>query len=286
MNSELQPDYTTIGHVTVDVREDGTRGPGGTALYSALQAARLGLRARIVTAGVPREIEGLLEPYRPELDLVVLGAQHTTTLATRGVGAEREQRLLAWAGPIEGIPPLSTSILHIAPVARETFRGWDARAELVGLTPQGLARRWERIGGRVTLGDPPEAAIPLAARCDALVISEDERESCAGLLTAATAAGALVAVTAAERPGTLLLDDGSQLPLEVSAVAEPVEDLGAGDVFAAGLFVELWRGRAPAQAARFAGAAAAVRMRGRGPQAIGGEAEIAARLNARAGSEG
>ena len=36
--------YVTVGHVTIDVLPDGERRPGGTAFYSALQAARLGLR--------------------------------------------------------------------------------------------------------------------------------------------------------------------------------------------------------------------------------------------------
>ena len=56
-------DYTTIGHVTVDVLADGREQPGGGAFYSALQAAALGLRALIVTRGEPREIERLLDPF-------------------------------------------------------------------------------------------------------------------------------------------------------------------------------------------------------------------------------
>ena len=88
--------YTTVGHVTIDVMEDGTRRPGGTAFYSALQAARLGRRTLVVTQGVPGEIEGLLEPFRSEFDLRVIPAAETTTLATRGEGPQRSQRLLAW----------------------------------------------------------------------------------------------------------------------------------------------------------------------------------------------
>jgi hypothetical protein len=53
-------DYTTVGQVTVDVMPDGSRQPGGTAFYSALQASRLGLRTLILTRGVTSEIEQLL----------------------------------------------------------------------------------------------------------------------------------------------------------------------------------------------------------------------------------
>ncbi|MCW3026423.1 MAG: hypothetical protein JWM29_1855, partial [Solirubrobacterales bacterium] len=62
-------DYTTLGHVTIDIFADGSRQPGGTAFYSALQAARLGRRARIVTRGRPSELKELLEPYLAELEL-------------------------------------------------------------------------------------------------------------------------------------------------------------------------------------------------------------------------
>jgi hypothetical protein len=113
-------DYVTVGHVTVDVLEEtsagtGRRQPGGGAFYSALQAARLGLRAQIVTRGVPDELEALLEPYRAELEVSIAAAEHTTTLETRGDGHARTQRVRAWAGPCEEPTALDTAILHLAP---------------------------------------------------------------------------------------------------------------------------------------------------------------------------
>jgi sugar/nucleoside kinase (ribokinase family) len=55
-----------------------------------------------------------------------------------------------------------------------------------------------------------------------------------------------------------------------------VDDLGAGDVYAAALFVALAEGSAPERAAALAGTAAALRLAGSGPQAIGGRREIEA----------
>src|SRR5437764_15067501 len=98
MQPPMRFDYTTLGHVTVDLVADGSRRPGGGAFYSALQAARLGLRAQIVTQGSPSEIEELLAPFAAELELQVRPALHTTTLATSGRGDGRRQRLLAVAG--------------------------------------------------------------------------------------------------------------------------------------------------------------------------------------------
>lgn len=271
-------DYTTIGHVTVDVLADGTRQPGGAAFYSALQAARLGQRTQIITQGVCAEIEELLAPYGTELELEIVAAPATTTLATRGAGTTRTQRMLAWAGPIAGEPSLDTTILHLAPVAREIPLQWQAESAFVGLTPQGLARNWSRLGDEIRLSLPDPATTTLGARVDGVVISALERESCAPLIAAARAAGAIVVVTNGAGPSTILLADGSSTSCPVPRLGDPVEDLGAGDVFAAALFIAIAEGRRPEDAARFATAAAALRMGARGAAAVADRATIEARL--------
>ena len=52
------------------------------------------------------------------------------------------------------------------------------------------------------------------------------------------------------------------------------DDIGAGDVFAAAFFVALAEGRPPLQAAVAGNVAAAVRIAGIGPDAIGRRAEL------------
>jgi sugar/nucleoside kinase (ribokinase family) len=274
-------DYTTVGHVTFDVMADGTRRPGGTAFYSALQASRLGLRALILTRGVALEIERLLEPYRAELALVIQPAEQTTTLRTAGSGATRRQRLLAWAGPIEGEPGLDTSILHLAPVARESPRRWQGRARFVGLTPQGLVRKWPAGGGEVTLTPADPASFPPG--CDALVMSDVERVSCAELVSQARRADTVVAVTAGHRPTTVHLPGGGTLHVPAPATEEPGDDVGAGDVFAAAFFIALREGQPARDAATFAGAAAALRIAGPGASAIAGRTAIESRVRAGSG---
>jgi sugar/nucleoside kinase (ribokinase family) len=280
MNDDLQFDYTAVGHVTIDVLADGSRRAGGTALFSALQASRLGRRTLIVTRGVPREIEALVEPHRDELELVVLPAAETTTLAMAGADSVDTQRVLAWAGPIGEQLVVQTSILHLAPVARETPPAWRGRASFVGLTAQGLARDWSGAGRRFVLARPSADSERVADRCDAIVVSERERASCAELLAAAVAGGSLVAVTAADGPTEILTRGAAAVELDVAAIAEPVDDVGAGDVFAAAWFVALTEGAAALDAARFASAAAAVRIQGAGVAAVGTRAQIDARLAA------
>ena len=278
MNRQLHYQYTAVGHLTIDEFTDGARRPGGSAFYGALQAARLGLRALLITRGVPAQIDELLAPYRHELDVQVQDAPHTTTLHTSGAGAQRSQRLLAWAGPIAGEPALDTDILHLAPVARESPRGWRGRAAFVGLTPQGMVRSWSGEGAPIVQVRAGAEAEEVARRCDALVVSDDERDSCARLIAAAAGAGAVVAITAGARPTLVLSADGEQLEVEVPPLAGAVDDLGAGDVFAAAFFIALHERQDACTAARFANAAAAVRMRALGAGAIGGRSEVQERL--------
>lgn len=292
--------------VILDARDGPRRQPGGGAFYSALQAARLGLRARVVSAGVARELEPLLEPYRDELDFEIEQAPATTTLATRGSGVDRRQRLLAWAGLVAAPSiPAGAEVLHLAPVARELDGAWVAQeldgdstwaagqlggaggasARLVGLTPQGLLRTWDEAGGelRAAAGRELRAVaggdVALPRRLDAVVLAEAERERFEPLLARRAGLRPVLAITAGPRPTTLRLRDGSTVRVAPPAVAAVCDDLGAGDVFAAAFFVALARGAEPADAAAFGNAAAAVRLGGTGPGAIGDAAAIEAMLD-------
>jgi hypothetical protein len=303
-NSDMRFDYVTIGHVTRDAIEHPTHGTlyriGGSAFYSALQAARLGLRSLIITQGVPGEIEELIDPYREELELRVIPAEHTTTLTTQGMGAARTQGMLAWAGPMAEPVAVDTAILHLAPVARETPVSWEGEADFVGLTPQGLVRNWRAdeglalvqleagpLLGDIPLVSPDREALPgdmsavaldpahLPKHFDAAVIAEHECPSCGALFPAARREGASVAVTAGSRPTTIHLPKaGSVAQTRFPPSVVPRDDIGAGDVFAAAFFVALAEGHPPLQAAEFGNAAASIRIAGDGPEAIRGRGRI------------
>ncbi len=240
----------------------------------------MGLSARILTRGVASEIEALLEPFAGEFELEIEPAAHTTTLHTVRSGRERAQRVLAWAGPISGELEVDSSILHLAPIARETPTRWRGDSGFVGLTPQGLVRDWSGPQRQISLVAAPPEAEEAAARCHALVVSEHERRCCAALIARASAAGAVLAITDGAEPTTLLAPGQQPLALAVPPLSAAVDDLGAGDVFAAAFFVALSESRSPTEAMAFANAAAAVRMSGMGAGAIGDRNAILARMGA------
>jgi sugar/nucleoside kinase (ribokinase family) len=276
-------DYVTVGHVTADVLigADGEqrRQPGGGAFYSALQAARLGLRTLVLTRGDPGELAELLTPFAQEIDVEIAPAPQTTTMQTCGSGAKRQQRVRAWAGPIcaEDFAPAalpdSAGILHLAPVARETPPGWPCTRDFAGLTAQGLVRRWG-ASGEIELAAIDRARLPCAL--DAVVISASERACCEQLLDAVP----VMAVTAGEGPTTIHVAGGVDFRVAPRPVNGAHDDLGAGDVFAAAFFIALRDGLTPLQAAAYGNAAAAVRISGRGPDAVGNVEAIERRLRA------
>lgn len=280
MAGERSYDYVAVGHVTADVLHDAgrrpRRQPGGGAFYSALQAARLGLRALVITRGEPDELRALLAPFAGEIAVQILPAARTSTFETWGAGSRRRQRLRSWAGPISpadlpaAAAPERTSILHLAPVAQETPPAWPLAADFVGLTAQGLVRHWDQRTGEIAVGPIDRARLP--AHLDAVVISAAERESCAPLFDRAIP---VIAVTAGEGPTSVhLAGVGPEARVAPRPIDGAHEDLGAGDVFAAAFFIALREGLPPPQAAARGNAAAAVRIGGRGPDAIGDLAAI------------
>ena len=261
-------DYLALGHITLDRQPDGDYLPGGTVLFSAVQAARLGLRAGIVTTGDPGALAAPLAPFRAELQIDLRPAASTTVFVNVGVGAARRQTLPEWAGPLDLAGTLPAArLVHLGPVAREldpahlpTF----PPDVFVGATPQGWLRRWDG-GGHVTehpLTLPPA----LTARLDALVLSETEAKRAEATIAAVRAGGGLVAITRDAAGCTILDRDG-----EIHVGTQPypfVDDTGAGDILAAAFFVALREGQSSRDAAAFANAAAGLSLAGRGPAVI------------------
>jgi 1D-myo-inositol 3-kinase len=270
----VPPDYVVIGHVTRDLQPDGRTLPGGTALFAGLTAARLGRRVAIVTAGAdPDGVRALV----PGAQTQCQPSAATTTFVNRYVDGQRTQYVLATAAPIDlGLVPDAwrrAPVVHLGPLTGEI-----APAGLAGYapdwlcaTPQGWLRRWD-ADGLVTLA-PPDAATFATVPLRALVLSEGSEEECSGaLIGQVLARGGLVAVTRGAR-GSTLLHGGERLHVPAYPVEE-VDPTGAGDVYAAALFIRLAAGDAPPAAAAYASAAGALCVTGPGASTIPDDAAI------------
>lgn len=272
----MRLDYLALGNPTLDVQAGGSFVLGGSVVYSALQAARLGLSAEIVGRANQAQMEPYWQPYAGEVRLHLQPAESTTMFRNMSVGDSREQWLEGWAGPIEDLGHLPDSdILHIAPIAQEIVLeklAAECRSRFVLLTPQGLVRRWDRIGARIELV-PRSFPDAVSSELDVVVVSETEAPYVSELLAAVPRHGGLAVVTRGRRGCEVLTREGST-EYTADPVSTLVDPTGAGDCFAATLTTEVFRGRPVPEAVRLATAAASLCVSGQGPSTIGGRQEI------------
>lgn len=272
----MRLDYLALGNPTLDVQAGGSSVLGGSVVYSALQAARLGLSAGIVGRANPVQLEPYWHPYAGEVGLSLQPAESTTMFRNVSMGDAREQWLEDWAGPIQDLGELPDSdILHIAPVAQEiTLEELvaESRSRFVLLTPQGLVRRWASPGARIE-HYAREFPAAVSSVLDVVVVSETEAPYVGELLAAVPRHGGLGVVTRGRRGCLILSRDGSQ-----EYTADParalVDPTGAGDCFAATLTTEMFGGQPVPEAVRLATAAASLCVGGQGATTIGGRQEI------------
>lgn len=269
------PDYLVIGHITVDILPDGKYVLGGTALYSALTAARLGARVAVLTRGVfGTEVEGMqvpsLEPYLDDrINIIVQDAKVPTAFINEYHADRRVQTMPHWAGPIDlnGLPPhwRNAKIVHLGPIADEIDRRscTGLTSEFLGATPQGWMRDWPRsTGGKVS---HVQLKLPegLLNRLDSVIVSDEEIVQTREVMN--RVGERRLSVITRGPDGAQVIANGRKI--EIPGYNVPVKDLtGAGDVFAAAFFLQAAeRGTSALKAGQFANAVAALSVGEIGP---------------------
>ena len=285
--SPQSTDLLAIGHVTRDEfpGEDGWR-LGGSALYAAATAARLGARTALVTRVGPDERPRLEEACAAlGIELHVRPSHVTTTFSfSSDAAGHRTLRLRARARGLALVDvPESlrgTRAVVLASVAHEIdahLREGFPRSICV-LAAQGYLRAWDADG--TVRPRAWEGAADAVRSVDATVLSEedlaDPRDA------ERWAAHGAVVVTCAERGARVLTREAA---VEVAGFRADrvVDPTGAGDAFAAGLAIALAEGNELAAAARFANAVASFAVEGIGQAGLADRARVEARLGSPAG---
>jgi len=145
----------------------------------------------------------------------------------------------------------SAEIAHLAPVCNEVdTRIVDAMdsESFVGVTPQGWLRRWDAQGN--VFAGPWDDAERVLSRADAVVCSIDDIGGDWALAETWAERTRLLVVTIGER-GCQAYLHGHRHHVSAPQVEE-VEPTGAGDIFAATLFVSLRQGRKALDACAYA----------------------------------
>lgn len=272
--------FLAIGHVARD--EFGSEWRlGGTALYGAATAARLGRAATLVTRVGDRELPRLIETCASlGIALHRLPSLATTTFSFSYVEGRRHLRLLARARGIGAgdLPPLDPdAAVLLGSIAREHHDSLFARvAGRSVLAAQGELRAFDARGAvRPAPWRRAEAVLPTVR---AIVLSEedlgDEREA-----PQRWSRFAAVVITRAER-GATLFRDGQETRVAAFRPDAIVDPTGAGDAFAAGLLVALEDGLGWSDALTFANAAASFCLEGLGVSGLAERERVERRIAA------
>jgi hypothetical protein len=268
----LEPiDYLMIGHITLDITPDGSQ-LGGTTTFSSLMARALGLRVGIVTSW------GNEIPLGPlsNIPVINLPAENSTTFENIATPEGRIQSIFHIAQSIDLnlIPELwlNTPIVHLGPVAQEVeptlVRHFSN--SLIGITPQGWLRTWDKKG-QVIPTEWPEGTYVLSNSGAAVISIEDLGYDEARIEEMVTASR-VFAVTE-HSDGVRLFWNGDVRRFRPPSVTE-IDATGAGDIFATAFFFRLYTTRDPWEAARFATQLAAISVTRQGLDGLPTEEEI------------
>ena len=260
------PEFISIGHVTYDIYP-GERLIGGSAVYSSLTACKLGLSTGIITSrGLDFSCDGLLKG----ISIAGSVSPQTTTFCNSYYQGKRKQIISDVANRIkkEQIPKGwdKAKIVHICPVADEVDQEIFTifKDSLIGLTPQGLMRRWDEKGQVYSKKWMP--ILKVCSRVDVLIFSEEDIADFPEVLEEYKSLINIVILTRGAE-GSILYWRGKEFIFSAFKTEEK-DPTGAGDVFAAAFLIKYYQTDDPIESSRFANCIASFAVEGKGTAGI------------------
>lgn len=266
------PDFVAIGHVTLDRFGESTR-PGGSALYAAITAHRLGLSVGLLTS---HGDDFPLEVIPPKIEVVSVPASETTVFEHRHEPGGRVSHVRAVASPLTAgdVPEdwRATPLALLAPVVDEVdpMIATLFTDGAVGAAAQGWVRHVQPDG--LVIPRPWQSPERLLQSVQALFLSrEDIRGQEAEVVEWFQRMP--VGVLTADRVGALLFVNGERYEVQPRPANE-VDPTGAGDVFAATFMIQYQRSGDPWLAAAAAACAGSLAVEGEGWSAVADRAAL------------
>ena len=262
--------------MTLDRIGEATR-PGGSALYAAVTAHRLGLSVGILTS---HGDDFPLDVIPSKIEVVSVPAADTTRFEHRPDPGGRVSHVRAVAGPLtlDDVPDdwRSASLTLLAPVVDEVdpMIATLFTDGAVAAAAQGWLRQVKPDG--LVVPRPWRSPERLLQSVQALFLS---REDIRGQETEVVAwfQRVPIGVLTADRDGALLFVNGERYEVHPRPARE-VDPTGAGDVFAATFLIQYQREGDPWQAAAAAACAGALAVEGEAWSAVADRASLDAAL--------
>ena len=270
------PDFVAIGHVTLDRFGESTR-PGGSALYAAVTAHRLGLSVGLLTS---HGDDFPLEVIPPKIEVISIPADETTVFEHRHEPGGRVSHVRSVASPLTtaDVPEdwRDAALTLLAPVVDEVdpMIATLFTDGAVGAAAQGWVRQVTPDG--LVIPRPWQSPESLLQSVQALFLS---REDILGQEAEVIEwfQRMPVGVLTADRVGALLFVNGERYEVQPRPARE-VDPTGAGDVFAATFLIQYQRDGDAWQAAAAAACAGSLAVEGEGWSAVADRAALDAAL--------
>jgi hypothetical protein len=272
----MTPQLLIAGHIVKDIEPNGWQAGGG-ALYASAQAAKLGIKAGVVTA-CERDVhsETLVSPAEWHvIDLLSsIRFKNTYAMGRRTQRVQPSNRALT----LDDVPAewRDAPLMLLTPVFHDVSPSLPGilvkQGTIVGLGAQGWLRRAQ--DGRVLPGVVETA--PEWLHGDVVFVSEEDVEEPEAV--SQWQARVPTVVLTRGRSGYTIWHAGGRSDI---ATAESTEKdaTGAGDVFATAYLVRYGETHDALEAARFASVAAAISVEGSGIESVANREQIEARLS-------
>jgi 1D-myo-inositol 3-kinase len=260
------PDFVAIGHVTLDRFGESVR-PGGSALYAAVTAHRLGLSVGLLTSHAK---DFPLEVIPSRIEVITVPADETTLFEHRQEAQGRVSHVRAVASPLTAadVPEdwRDASLTLLAPVVDEVdpLIATLFTDGAVGAAAQGWVRQVKPDG--MVVPRPWPSPEQLLQSVQTLFVS---REDILGQEAEVIEwfQRLPVGVLTADRVGALLFVNGERYEVQPRPARE-VDPTGAGDVFATTFLIQYQRDGDPWLAAAAAACAGSLAVEGEGWSAV------------------
>jgi sugar/nucleoside kinase (ribokinase family) len=270
------PDFVAIGHVTLDRFGESTR-PGGSALYAAVTAHRLGLSVGLLTS---HGDDFPLEVIPSRIEVISVPADETTVFEHRHEPGGRVSHVRSVASPLTtaDVPEdwRDAALTLLAPVVDEVdpMIATLFTDGAVGAAAQGWVRQVTPDG--LVIPRPWQSPESLLQSVQVLFLS---REDILGQEAEVIEwfQRMPVGVLTADRVGALLFVNGERYEVQPRPARE-VDPTGAGDVFAATFLIQYQRDGDAWQAAAAAACAGSLAVEGEGWSAVADRAALDAAL--------
>lgn len=283
-------DVVVVGHVAIDVNvlpwgviENAL---GGAPTYAGLAFAALRQNVGVVSkvgADFPEKFPPIYSKLGLDTEGILVTGENTTTFENTYDEAENRTQVCKHVAPKISPNDIPTAYsdarsFYISPIANEVtpelLKAVKRKSNLVMLDPQGILREIGK-GGKVEV--KPRDLGEFLKHVDVVKIGKEEAQILKGdveeALKSIRAAGPKIAIlTKGGEPSVVLSDEGLVKiePLKVDA-----KDLtGAGDVFGAAFLTRYMATREVLGSAKFAAAAAGLKIRYKGPTGFPSEKEI------------